>query len=60
MIPLISLKLDLLGKADTLGLRPTAWNPSLQSLPSECRVLLVQIEHVIHTKFLELATTLIS
>jgi superfamily II DNA helicase RecQ len=60
VIPLISLKLDLLGKAKALGLRPIAWDPSHESLPSRSRLILVQIEHVIYPKFLEMATSLIS
>ena len=41
IIPLISLKLDLLGKAKALGLRPTVWDPSLVAVPADSRMILV-------------------
>ncbi|KAF3390593.1 hypothetical protein F1880_009433, partial [Penicillium rolfsii] len=48
IIPLISLKLDLYEKAKALGLEPTS------------RVILVQIEHIVHPKFYEMAEHFIS
>jgi hypothetical protein len=62
IIPLISLKLDLLGKADALGLRPTVWDPAIgyRGLNPKTRVILVQIEHVVHPKFYEMAGHLIN
>ena len=60
IIPLISLKLDLLDKAKALGLSPTIWDPSLVALPADSRIILVQIEHVVYPSFLEMANALIS
>lgn len=62
VIPLISLKLDLYNKAKTLGLQPTVWEPYMgyRELPTESRVILIQIEYVVHPKFYEMAEYLIN
>jgi superfamily II DNA helicase RecQ len=62
IIPLISLKLDLLYKASALGLRPILWEPDMgyQGLEAGSRLILVQIEHVISTSFMEMASYLIN
>ncbi|KAJ5880165.1 telomere-associated RecQ helicase [Penicillium subrubescens] len=62
VIPLISLKLDLHDKAKALGLQPTVWEPYMgyRELPPQGRMILVQIEHVVHPKFYEMAEHLIS
>ena len=62
VIPLISLKLDLFGKAKALGLRPTVWGPatSYQTIDPDCRVILIQIEYITHSGVLEMANHLIS
>lgn len=60
VVPLISLKLDLLGKANTLGLNPTVWDPLQVTLPADSRVILVQIEYVVYPSFQEMANILIN
>ena len=62
VIPLISLKLDLYDKAKTLGLQPTVWEPCMgyQELPTQTRVILVQIEYMVYPKFYKMAEYLIS
>lgn len=59
IIPLISLKLDLSSKANALGLEPTIWLPENHHLNPRSRVVLVQIEHVIHPRFHAMADDLI-
>ena len=50
IIPLISLKLDILDKAKALGLRPTIWEPAIgyTGLDPESRLILVQIEYIVY------------
>ncbi|KAL3457179.1 hypothetical protein BJX64DRAFT_293430 [Aspergillus heterothallicus] len=52
--PLIALKIDLFQKAVKLGLDPIIWTPSHGLELTAPRILLVQIEHVVHDQFLGL------
>ncbi|PKX88353.1 putative telomere-associated RecQ helicase, partial [Aspergillus novofumigatus IBT 16806] len=65
IVPLISLKLDLSRKAAALGLQPTIWDPNQimpppMTPPASSRLILVQIEHLEHPRFNELADHLIT
>ncbi|EDP48565.1 telomere-associated RecQ helicase, putative [Aspergillus fumigatus A1163] len=60
IVPLISLKLDLSRKAAALGLQPTIWEPGQVMPLASSRVILVQIEHLDHPRFNELADELIT
>ncbi|KAL4788789.1 P-loop containing nucleoside triphosphate hydrolase protein [Aspergillus venezuelensis] len=54
--PLIALKMDLFKKAKILGLDPILWDTACDHVTS--RILLVQIEHVSHPRFLGLISKL--
>lgn len=60
IVPLNSLKLDLSRKAAALGLQPTIWEPGQVMPLASSRVILVQIEHLDHPRFNELADELIT